>query len=603
MQLPLMASLRARLVAATAALVLAGMAGLTLVNALGARAEALAQLGTQTTALARAHAADIAGWVAQHQQVVRSMAGAAEAADPLPALRQAEAAGGFDTTYVGHADRRIEFSKPQDLPPGYDPTARPWYQQAAASDKPVLTAPYLDAATKKLVVTFAVAERDGGTVRAVLAGDVFMDGVVGTVKSIRPTPGTRAFIVSGSGQVVVHEDAARLLKPAAELAPALAPQALAALAAGQGLAEVEIAGEARLLRAEPIAGTDWVLVLALDRGEALAGVVSLLWTSVAAGVAVTVGAVLLLAALLARVLRRLTLLDGAMREIASGDGDLGQRLPTAGGDELASIASSFNAFVAKIEQAVRQIREASDSVHLAAGEIAGGNADLSARTEQTAASLQRAASAMQEITVTVRDSADSARVAHDLATGATEVAERGGAVVARVVTTMAEINQASQRIGDIIGVIDGIAFQTNILALNAAVEAARAGEQGRGFAVVASEVRALAQRSATAAREIKGLIGASVDKVESGAALVADAGRTMEELVAGVKRVNDTIGEITAAAAEQHEEIVRADAAVSELDRATQQNAALVEQSAAAAQSLHEQAERLAGVVRTFRLR
>ncbi|MBG6078504.1 methyl-accepting chemotaxis protein [Rubrivivax gelatinosus] len=594
------ASLRARLVATTAGLVLAGLAGLTVVNAIGARHEALQQLGSQTTALARAHAADIGGWVGQHQQVVHSMAAGAAAADPLPALRQAEAAGGFDTTYVGHADRRIEFSKPQDLPPGYDPTARPWYQQAAAaSGQPVLTAPYLDAATKKLVVTFAQAV-DGG--QAVVAGDVFMDGVVKVVGSIRPTPGTRAFLVSRAGQVVVHEDAARVLKPAAELSPGLAPEALAALGGREGLAELEIGGQPRLLRAEPIAGTDWLLVLALDRGEALAGVMAMVWQSVAASLVVTVVAVLLLAWTLGRQLRRLKALEHAMAEVASGDGDLGQRLPSEGGDELASIARHFNAFVAKIEQAVRQIREASDSVHVAAGEIAGGNADLSARTEQTAASLQRAASAMQQITGTGRESADSARIAHDLATSAAEVASRGGAVVQRVVATMDEINNASHRIADITGVIDGIAFQTNILALNAAVEAARAGEEGRGFAVVASEVRALAQRSAAAAREIKGLIGASVDKVENGAALVAEAGRTMEELVAGVQRVNDTIGEITAAAAAQHEEIVQADAAVGELDRATQQNAALVEQSAAAAQSLHEQAERLAGVVRGFRL-
>ncbi len=428
------ASLRARLVATTAGLVLAGLAGLTVVNAIGARQ--LQQLGSQTTALARAHAADIGGWVGQHQQVVHSMAAGAAAADPLPALRQAEAAGGFDTTYVGHADRRIEFSKPQDLPPGYDPTARPWYQQAAAaSGQPVLTAPYLDAATKKLVVTFAQAV-DGG--QAVVAGDVFMDGVVKVVGSIRPTPGTRAFLVSRAGQVVVHEDAARVLKPAAELSPGLAPEALAALGGREGLAELEIGGQPRLLRAEPIAGTDWLLVLALDRGEALAGVMAMVWQSVAASLVVTVVAVLLLAWTLGRQLRRLKALEHAMAEVASGDGDLGQRLPSEGGDELASIARHFNAFVAKIEQAVRQIREASDSVHVAAGEIAGGNADLSARTEQTAASLQRAASAMQQITGTGRESADSARIAHDLATSAAEVASRGGAVVQRVVATIAQ---------------------------------------------------------------------------------------------------------------------------------------------------------------------
>jgi methyl-accepting chemotaxis protein len=209
---------------------------------------------------------------------------------------------------------------------------------------------------------------------------------------------------------------------------------------------------------------------------------------------------------------------------------------------------------------------------------------------------------MEQLTGTVKQSADAAHTANQLAASAASVAQRGGSVVAQVVSTMDEINASSKKIADIIGTIDGIAFQTNILALNAAVEAARAGEQGRGFAVVAGEVRSLAQRSAAAAKEIKTLIGASVDRVESGSRLVADAGSTMGEIVASVQRVTDIISEISAAASEQSQGIGQVNAAVTQLDQMTQQNAALVEQSAAAAESLREQAERLAGTVATFQL-
>ena len=222
--------------------------------------------------------------------------------------------------------------------------------------------------------------------------------------------------------------------------------------------------------------------------------------------------------------------------------------------------------------------------------------------EATASSLAQTAQSMEHLTSTVRQSADAARQANQLASTAAEVAARGGQVVGEVVTTMGDINQSSRKIADIIGVIDSIAFQTNILALNAAVEAARAGEQGRGFAVVASEVRNLAGRSAEAAREIKALIGASVERVESGARLVQNAGSTMDEIVGSVKRVGDIIGEITAASTEQSDGIGQVNTAVNQLDQMTQQNAALVEQSAAAAQSLREQATRLAGAVQVFKL-
>ncbi|MBQ0929487.1 cache domain-containing protein [Ideonella sp. 4Y16] len=267
-----------------------------------------------------------------------------------------------------------------------------------------------------------------------------------------------------------------------------------------------------------------------------------------------------------------------------------------------SLFDGLSQMLAGLRQMVGQVRQATDSIGTASGEIASGNADLSQRTEQTASNLEKTASAMEQLTATVRQSADSARTANQLATSAADTARRGGEVVSQVVSTMGEINQSSQRIADIIGVIDGIAFQTNILALNAAVEAARAGEQGRGFAVVAGEVRSLAQRSASAAKEIKTLIGTSVEKVESGARLVGDAGRTMDEIVASVQRVTDVVGEISSAAAEQSQGIGDVNRAITELDQMTQQNAALVEQSAAAAESLREQAGRLSGVVAGFRI-
>ena len=593
-------TLRARLTGVSVAIATLSLIVLSLVAFLVVRANMLQALDERIGGVTQLHAADLAQWVKDNQRVTGSLKAAIALPDPIPALLAAKQAGGFDDAYFVHADKRNVFAHP--MPEGYDGTARPWYKQAEQEGKATLTPAYVDASTGKLTISFVEPVLSGGKTVAVVGSDVHLDTVVSKVNNIHPTGKSFAFLVDGQSNILAHANPALLLKPVKELDPALDAGLLTGLAGTAGHALVRLAGQDHLLYAAKVPGTPWILAVAAERSDALSALDRLGQVAMTSTVLCVIAAALVMAAVVRRMLGRLVAVRDALQDIASGEGDLTRRMNAEGHDELAQIGQSFNAFTDKIASVLQRIRDASESVRLATSEIASGNNDLSSRTEQQASSLEETASAMEQLTATVQQNAANARQANELAASASQVAGQGGRVMEQVVQTMGGIDAASRKIVDIIQVIDGIAFQTNILALNAAVEAARAGEQGRGFAVVAGEVRSLAQRAASAAKEIKGLIDDSVTQVDAGSRLVKDAGATMEQVEQSIRRVTSIVNEISNASQEQSTGIAEVGGAVSQMDQATQQNAALVEQAAAAAHALQQQAHDLAEVVAGFKL-
>ncbi|ALB67020.1 Methyl-accepting chemotaxis protein [Cronobacter dublinensis 1210] len=595
----MLTSIRARIIAATAGCLVGALLLNTIMNYQVTRLDnQQASLNTLKSTSA-SHNLAIADWVNSKTAMIRSLDTVALGSDPVPVFTQMAKAGGFMNVYAGYATKTAKFSNPEGVPADYDPTIRPWYQQAVKADAPVVTAPYVDAGTGKLVVTFAVPVKQNGAIAAVVAGDLSMDSVIANVRSIHPTDNSSGLLVNEDGTLIAAKDPALTSKP---FDKAVSGVAFSALKASDTAVDGEINGAAKALLATPVPGTQWYLVVALDEDDATSGMRALLSTSAISVLVLLLITGALMHFLVTKLLKRLWMIRDALVAISSGTNDLSQRLPENGRDEVAQIAHAFNAFCDKLAGVMGQLRDASASVKVAANEIAAGNQDLSGRTEQAASSLRETASAVEEITASVANSTDAAAQANSQAQSATDAASRGGEVVSKAISTMQLIETASAKIGDITSVIDGIAFQTNILALNASVEAARAGEQGRGFAVVAGEVRNLASRSAQAAKEIKSLIDSTTESVATGSRYVRLAGESMEEIVSSIGNVSGIMREITVATSEQMKGIQEINHAVIQLDQMVQQNAELVVQSAAAAGALQGQAGELAQTAGHFRI-
>ncbi|MEA5102871.1 methyl-accepting chemotaxis protein [Pantoea sp. S18] len=485
-----------------------------------------------------------------------------------------------------------------------------WYKDGLAAPKGqcAWAKAYQDAASPQPRTNCAMAIYRDGTAWGVATIDVTLGFFNQLAKQMGEAIQGRVLIVEADGKVVGNAalvDGAPKLENLADTQLPMASALKGLLAqAGSQPAQITFEGEdgEHTLFVQAIAGSPWYLASDVPSSLLDAQTHSMLTRLGLVQIPLAVILLLVLLGFVRAMMKRLAVLNSNIEALSTGGADLTQRLPASNSPEFNAVAQSFNQFIAYLQGLMRQVGDSALAITAASREIASGNADLSARTESQASSIVETAASMEELTGTVRQNADNATHANQLADGASQVAARGTEVVRQVVTTMGAINHSSRKVVDIISVIDSIAFQTNILALNAAVEAARAGEQGRGFAVVASEVRNLAQRSANSAREIKKLIEESVANIDTGSQLVEQAGQTMDELMQGVSSVTTLMSEIMSASREQSMGIDQVNVAITQLDGSTQQNAALVEQVSAAAQSMQQQSVQLEQVVQSFKL-
>ncbi|MDF7660728.1 methyl-accepting chemotaxis protein [Erwiniaceae bacterium L1_54_6] len=552
--------------------------------------------------LAQVHASELAGWATEKQRItgsVKTAFGLHDAA--IPFLKAAIEAGEFDDAYIVYREPHSHvFVHP--MPATYDGSQRPWYLETVKAGHPVLLDPYIDASTGKLTITFAQPVIENGQTLGVVGSDLHLDTVSNTVAAIRPLKSSFAFLIDASGKLLTSPRPELTLKPLSELSPDLDEQVINKLAQDGGHAELKINGKPQFIYAAPVKGTPWKLAIAVDRDEATASLLTLKRITIIITVLSVLVAALIVGLVIRQQLRRLGILRDALEDIVSGDADLTRRLTVQGDDELARIADTFNRFVSKLSQVLIHVREGANNIALTATEISNGNSDLAVRTEAQATGVEETAATLEQLTATIGNTAGNTAQAHLFVSEAASVVKSNGLLMNDVSSRMSEISESSLKMSNIIQVIDGIAFQTNILALNAAVEAARAGESGRGFAVVAGEVRTLAQRSASAAHEIKILIDDTVSRVASGKELVEKADSGMSEMVGNVHNMAQIIDEIAQASREQSDGIGQINVAMGQIDSTTHQNAALVHESAAAAASMQEQARALQGLVGVFRL-
>jgi len=471
-------------------------------------------INSTLTSLAESNTTTIEQWVTTRIAQISNLTPYVNHPDPVALLKQVAAAGNFLNVDIAFTDKHVLSSDPSGIPEGYDPTSRPWYIEANNARTTIITEPYQDISSRRLTMTIATPAFNNNALQAVIEGDIAMDEIIKNVRAIHPTPRSFGMLIDAQGQIIAHPNDDLTMKQLSSVSPNLN---LSKLLASATPVEASISGADAYLLARPIKGTAWYIVVAIDKNEVRSGMNTLLQTSAISLLVLICLSVLTVGYITQKSVAPLIKIREAMDEFFSSDkGDLTQRLPVHGKDEIAQIAIAFNGFTDKLVEAMTSIRNNSGQVRAAAIEMSSRNDDLALRTEESAASLQQTSVSLEEISANVAHSSATSREANTAAVDAASDAQQGIDSVHYLIKTMKEIEAASSQISVITSVINGIAFQTNILALNASVEAARAGEQGRGFAVVANEVRQLASRSAEAAKEISNLIDTTVSSVASG---------------------------------------------------------------------------------------
>ncbi|CAE6753315.1 Methyl-accepting chemotaxis protein PctB [Paraburkholderia nemoris] len=598
----MISTLKGRVVAVSATVTALGLISIAAALIVTAQRGAETTLEQNLSQLSLANASKIAEWADDKQRIVSSLKPAVGHEDVSAELRAAQVSGGFDDVYIGYADKRATFFQKRTRAADYDPTKRGWYVGASQVMGSFISQPYVGAGSGKLTVTFSAPVSEGAQLQAVTAADVLMETVQNTLAAIKPTPASVAFLAGTDGLILAHPDSDKVLHPVANVFQGVTPQLLDDLTASGSSATLSVNGRDSFVFVRQVTGTPWRLVIVADAQEALAAVSASQRLAVFMTIAALLISVCVLALVLSRSMRSLDLIKGALEDIASGDADLTRRLRVSGGREIVQIAGAFNRFVDTIAEVLTKVRAASEQVMSGSTQLAGANQDLSARTERQAAALQQTSASTEALSSMVNQNSQDTSKAASLAADSIDSAARGTDAVLKINETMTQISALAEHIATVSDTVNGIAAQTNILALNAAVESARAGAAGRGFAVVAAEVRQLSQRTAVSAREISALAIDARGRVTSASELVQTSVGVTSEIVEGAARLSDILARISAASAEQAFGLEEVRTALRDLDDVTQQNAALVEESAAATGALAQQATELSNTVGSFQL-
>ncbi|WP_157313889.1 methyl-accepting chemotaxis protein [Chitinibacter sp. GC72] len=576
-------SLRARLIAFIAVLILVVTSVLTIGAYTKMRDEMInVGLRNEIIGIETGYSVMLRNWMADKKMIVSAIATALEGAtDFTPVLLQGSKSALFDSAYLGTQDKQMIVSRDLGLPEGYDPTSRPWYQQAQKENKTVMTAPYVDAGTKRLIISFAAPVKKDGAFFGVVGTDIFLDDIVKDVLNIKMTGNGYALLVDKAGTILVHSDQAKILKPTTDLNPDISAANLAKISASQDFLDTEINGEGKYVYAKAIDGSDVVLMMVIDKATALAPLNQLLWTAIATLVVILLIVIPLASVLVNRMMAGLLKIRKGMVEIAQGEGDLTRKIQIDGDDEIAQTAKAFNQFTDRLRTMFSDLRKETENLTVGVQQINQVLNTLSNDSRILSDMAATNAATIEEITVSISHIADNAGEANHLVnnTGAlsadsaktmNEVANEVGksaTEVSELSSLLDRLNQRSQDISGIIQVIKEIADQTNLLALNAAIEAARAGEQGRGFAVVADEVRKLAERTSSATLEITGMIDgirgetnaavrnmeSTLGAVQSGVALSNNAASKIVDIRQNMSQVMEKMSEIAHATKEQQD--------------------------------------------------